>query len=308
MRRAARLFALAMAIALAPTAVRAQDDELAAEDQAPSEASASDPQPSDQAVEQPTADAEQAPAEASGTSEVSAPTLEAAPSPERALSLYAGAGLGVGTLAFQRPTAQGAQRLAQTEFAAAEFLLRVHAWQGRPLSLEVLLAYQTSLGLVLQTAPLFGLPQNVDVRAQRVELCAAPWVRLGNTPNAPALAFPLGFAFHSLFPGVHQFDMPKYSVGGPQLRAEVMVALGEFVSLRAGPEAQWLLLIDPSLRREGACCQGFAFGGQGSLQASVGPGVRIALAYRESHAFVPSGSWMFMDVQRFLTARIAGEL
>jgi hypothetical protein len=228
--------------------------------------------------------------------------------PQRALGFYAGAGLGVGSLEFERPTAQGVQKLPQTPFAAAELLLRGRAWPHNHFSLELALAYQTSLGLVLQVAPLFALPQNIDARWQRVELDVAPIVRLGESANAPQLAFPLGFAIASLFPGVHQFSVPKYDLGGPQLRAELLLHLGEFVSLRVGPEAQWLVVIGSALRSEGACCQGVAIGGRAALDASVGPTIRLGLAYSESHAFVPVGSWRFMDVERFLTARIAGAL
>jgi hypothetical protein len=226
----------------------------------------------------------------------------------RALSLHAAAGLGVGTLAFQRPTPQGLQILPQTPFAAAELLLRVRAWPGQRLSLETLLAYQTSLGLVLQTRPLFALPQNVEARWQRVELSAAPTVRLGAASDAPRLAFPVGLVLRSLFPGVHQFSVPNYRLGGFLLRAELSIALGRFISLRAGPEAQWLVFVEPSLRRAGACCQGVAIGGRAWLEAAVGPALRIALAYGESHAFAPIGEWRFMDIDRCLTARIAGEL
>jgi hypothetical protein len=310
--RAAPLALLLLLLALPAPTLRAQDDDLAAEDP---DTSTEEPQhaaagPSDEPASEAPADSEQA---AATTTEpepaaTEAPDATGSTRSERALSLYAGAGLGVGTLAFQRPTAEGAQKLGQTAFAAAEFVLRVHAWPAKRESLEVLLMYQTSLGLVLQAAPLFALPQNVDVRSQRVELSVAPVLRLGQARNAPALVLPLGFAFRSLFPGVHQFSVPKYGIGGPHLRAEVLVPLGELVSLRIGPEAQWLVVIDRSLKREGACCQGIAVGGQGSLQARVGATIRIVLAYGESHAFVPSGSWRFMDVERFLTARIAGEL
>jgi hypothetical protein len=237
------------------------------------------------------------------------PVMAAEPPPaKRLLAFQAAAGLGVGTLSFVRPTAAGAQKLDGTPFAATELLLRAHAWPANRLSLDMLLVYQTSFGLVLQVAPLFALPQNVDVRSQRVELSAAPVLRLGSGADAPALAFPIGFVFRSFLPEVHQFNVPKYSLAGPNLRAELLLELSELVHLRAGPELQWLVLVDGSLRREGACCQGASLGGQGSIEARVGPTFSVALAYRESHEFVPAGSWRFMDVERFLTARIAGEL
>ena len=66
-----------------------------------------------------------------------------------------------------------------------------------------------------------------------------------------------------------------------------------------------------SMRRcetKARAAQGFAIGGQGVVQARVGATLRLALAYRQSHAFVPAGGWRFKDVERFLTVRVAGEL
>jgi hypothetical protein len=145
------------------------------------------------------------------------------------------------------------------------------------------------------------------VRAQRVELSAAPVLRLSDADSGLALAFPIGFALRAFMPEVHEYPLKDYAVGGPQLRAELWLKLGALVRLRIGPEAQWIVLIDGPMRGQGACCQGVAVGGQGVLEASVGPIFRVAFAYRESHAFVPLAS-RFEDVERLLTARIAGEL
>jgi hypothetical protein len=308
---------LAIAVPLyAPAATRAQqDDELGPDDateetQAPTEASPrSERAPATQPAEpEPATDApEPSPVTPPSSGGQASTASEHGPG-ERALSLYAGAGAGVGTLMFQRPTPEGVQKLPQTAFAAAELVLRGRAWPKNRFSLEALLAYQTSLGLVLQASPLFALPQNVDVRWQRVELSIAPVIRLGEDAKAPALAFPLGMVVDSLFAGVHQFSVPNYTFGGPQLRAELLLEISNVIRLRAGPQAQWLLLVAHSLKQEGACCQGIGFGGRGAIEARVGEAIRVALAYSESHAFVPAGAWRFTSVDRFLTVRVAGEL
>ena len=226
----------------------------------------------------------------------------------RVLKLNAGAGVGVGTLSFERPTPTGVQVLRETPFGAAELFVRTHIWPRAPLSLDVLLAYQSTFGLVMQLQPLFALPQNVDVRWQRGELSVAPVVRLGAAANAPALAFPTGFAFAALTPSGHAFSVKSFVLGGPNVRAELRMALGELVALRVGPEAQWIMLTDSTLRRAGACCGGFAVGAQAAIEARVGPVVRASIAYRQAHTFVPAGAWRFKDVERFLTARLAGEI
>jgi hypothetical protein len=233
---------------------------------------------------------------------------EAGATPQRAIRVQTSIGFGIATLAFVRPTPTGVQRLPDTAFAATELSLRVHVKPEAALSVEVRVAYRTSVGFVLQLEPLFALPERVDVRVQHVELSVAPIVRLGGTGHMPVLAFPIGLAFRSFSPTVHQYPVFDYDLGGPRAGAELWIPLGERIELRAGPEVQWLALIDASLRRAGACCQGVSVGGQAAIQATIGERLRAALAYHESHGFVPSGGWRFKDVERFLALQIAGEL
>jgi hypothetical protein len=224
----------------------------------------------------------------------------------RAVSLYAGAGFGFGTVSFERPTAAGAQALERTPFAATDVVVRVRAWPDESFMLETLLAYQSSLGLRLQSEPLFGLPQTVSARVQRGELSVAPALRLGAADAPLALAFPVGFGFQSLVSEAHQYGMPQYVVGGPHLRVELHAELGEIFHLRIGPEAQWILVIASSLREEDACCQGVGFGAQCSVEAEIGSHLRLALAYRQLTSTLPARGASFEDVERFFTARIAG--
>jgi hypothetical protein len=308
--------ALLLLLALSPRAALAQDDGLGAEDEGGDDgatessstryrAPADDARTHESAEEPAQVEPEERP-ESSAAPAVSA--VEPGAATTRAITLQAAVGLGMGTLSFVQPTAAGTRKLPSSPFAATEIVLRTRIRPEAAFSLDVLLAYQTSVGFRLQLDPLFGLPEQIDVRAQRFEASVAPVIRLGSAPRDPALAFPLGFAFRSFAPDVHEFPLQSYKLGGPLARAELLLPLGEWVELRAGPEVQWLLLIDSNLRDAGACCQGIAIGGQGSIQANVGSAVRVALAYRQSHTFVPIGAWQFKDVERFLTLRIAGEL
>jgi len=124
-----------------------------------------------------------------------------------------------------------------------------------------------------------------------------------NHSGAGTLAFPIGFALRAFTPEVHEYPVKNYAFGGPQLRAELWLQLGELVRLRLGPEVQWIVLIDGPMRNE----EGIAAGAQGALEATVGPLFRVAFAYRETRSFVPLAP-RFKDVERYLTARIAGEL
>lgn len=228
--------------------------------------------------------------------------------PTRAVRLRSAAGVGFGTLSYERPTGAGVETLAETPFGAADVLIGVHAWPDAALSLDTLLAYQTSIGMSLELGPLYGLPVRAAARFQRGELSFAPVLKLGEGTRALSLALPIGFVAQFFEPTVHHLSLERYSLGGPNARLELRAWLGERVSVRLGPEAQWIVHINGGLADEGACCQGFAIGGQGGIEAAVGPHFRASLAYRETRAFAPAGAWRFKSVERFLTARIAGEL
>ncbi|MDD9934824.1 MAG: hypothetical protein OXT09_14540 [Myxococcales bacterium] len=240
------------------------------------------------------------------------PELEAADGLDetsgRSVRVHSSVGLGFGTLSYERPSGGAVEILPETGFGAADISLGVHAWPQEGLSFDVLLAYQTSVGLTLELEPLFALPERAEARFQRGELSVAPVLRLGDSASDPAIALPVGFVVQFFEPIVHQHSLQRYTLGGPNARAELRLPLGDRVDLRVGPEAQWIVIINPGLADEGACCQGFAAGGQAAIEASVGPYFSAALAYRQSHAFAPAGAWRFKSVERFLTARIAGEL
>lgn len=308
---------LAMLLVLAWSAAsvrgaRAQDegeeDALGLEDDASNEETSQEPASEESSPEEADDDAsgDEALDETSPADDVAEPEPSAG-TQGRAIALHAAAGLGFGTVSFERPTTAGVQAMNETPFAAAEVLIRVRAWPRQRFSLEAALAYHSSLGLRLSLAPLFALPESIAARVERGELSLAPVLRLGADDGAFAIAVPIGFAFQSLLSEVHQYQTPHYVVGGPTARAELLVELGEIVELRAGPELQWIVLVSSSLREEEACCQGFAFGGQCAIEAAVGPHVAVALAYRQLHSLVPAPGMFFEDVERFLTARIAGK-
>ena len=249
-------------------------------------------------------------AEAETSAEEPAPAEEPiaeAPAAERAISLYMAAGLGVGSLAFTRPTSTGVQHLPESTFAAAEALMRVHAWPAESFSLEAQLAYQTSLGFELETRPLFALPERVSTRMQRVELSVGPRLSFSSSKHGLALVAPVGFAMRSFFAEVHYYSVETHNLGSLFVRPELIVPLGELITLRGGPELHWLVLVEPSLEREGARGSGYGIGMQAAVQASVGPTFSVALAYHQLHSVIPAAA-RFEDTERFLTARFGGAL
>jgi len=218
------------------------------------------------------------------------------------------AGAGAGTRSFRRPVkGMGVQRLDDVLFPALDAGLRVTAWPAQAFSLEFLLRYQTSIGMRVEQQPLFALGNYVSVRASRVELSVAPQFRLGDTPSSVAFLLPVGFALRTFWPEVHALPVPGYTLGGPQARAELAIPFLDIVTLRFGPEVQWIVMIDQSLQNDGLANQGVAFGGEALLQFQVSTLLGIELTYRESHALVLTSvtDETFFDVERFFTGRVS---
>lgn len=242
----------------------------------------------------------------------SEPALDAdappATPPTRSVRLRSAAGAGFGTLSYERPTSTGVEVLPATPFGALDVLVGVTAWPERAFSLDVLFAYQTSIGLAVELQPLYALPESIAARFHRGEASIAPVFRLGDDARSVAIAVPLGIVAQFFEPSVHPYSLARYGLAGPNARVELRAWLGKLVSVRAGPEIEWIAIINQGLADAGACCQGYAFGGQGAIEAAVGPVFRASLAYRESRGFAPAGAWRFKNIERFLTARIAGEL
>jgi len=185
----------------------------------------------------------------------------------------------------------------------------VHAWPREEFSFTVLLRYQTSLGLTIEERPPFALRNRIDARAERAELSVAPAFRPGSSTTAPALAFPVGFGLRSFWPEVHEMMTPGYTLLGPQLRAELVLPLGDVLALRVGPELQVIIAIDESIRAEGVDRSGLAYGGEAVLRLRLGPVFALELTYRQSHAVVATfwtGRADFEDVERFATGRSSG--
>lgn len=228
-------------------------------------------------------------------------TDEGADSPVR---LFMGAGIGVGTLSFSRPAEGGNQVLPTSPFAAANVDARVHLWPNENLSFELLAAYQTSLGWVVEMDPQFALPEKVNVRAQRMELSVAPVVRW---TDSVSLALPVGLGFQLFTPKAHQYNLDPFAIGSALVRAEAIIKLTDTLTVRGGPELHWLGFFNKALEGEGTCCSGGAIGVQAAVQATLTETFSLALAFREVRSVVPVAA-RFTSTERMATARIVGEL
>jgi hypothetical protein len=227
-----------------------------------------------------------------------------------AVRFQALAGLGIGSRGFSRPRDGQRQRLEETVFPAAGMTMRAHFAPEAAVSLQVMLAYQSSLGMTVEESPLFGLPAEIDARSERLELSVSPRLRLGDSPDAVAVALPVGIGMRAFVPAVRELTTPGYLVWGPQARAELQAPLLSWLSLRAGPEVAWLVSISESLKRHGVGDTGWALGLEAGVTLRPGAGLLLELSYRQSHAAADSraGAADFRDVERYATVRLGGEL
>jgi hypothetical protein len=218
-------------------------------------------------------------------------------------------GFGVGTRSFRRPTAAGGQVMNDLPFPAAEVGMAMRAWPDRPLGLIFLLRYQSSIAFVVEEHPAFALNNRVNVRSDRAELSCGPTLRLGDSPKAARLSLPIGVMLRTFWPEVHNLATPRYIMAGPHLRAELRLMLTENLSMRLAPEFQWIMYFGSQLTDNGVGPHGVALGGEAGLRMALGPVFAIDITYRQSNAMANGTHGpTFLDVERFLTARLSGTM
>jgi hypothetical protein len=102
---------------------------------------------------------------------------------------------------------------------------------------------------------------------------------------------------------------PRYIIVGPYARAELEFHLTGGLSLRVGPELQWIVHFSKELTNNGVKMQGIAVGGEASLHLALGAVFGLDLSFRQSTAManVNYGP-TFRDVERFLTLRLFGTM
>jgi hypothetical protein len=244
-------------------------------------------------------------APAPGPSEAETPAAPSGPD----LSVEPFIGMGVGTHSFRRPTKLGGQSMPDEPMPVVDVGMGFQAWPKRAFSWTFLLRYQTSVGFRVQEDPVFGLPNRVSVRADRLELSAAPTFRFGDSPTAAQLAFPIGASVRGFWPEVHNLLTPRYVMLGPFVRPELQLSLTDSLTLRIGPEFEWILLFSKHLTNNGVKRQGIALGGEAGLRLALGSIFALDLSYRQSTAMADVNYGpTFRDVERFLTLRLLGTM
>ena len=233
---------------------------------------------------------------------------DAAESVGAPLSVTVAVGAGVGTRRFRRPTPLGVETLPESEFPAVDAAVRVRGQLADHYALEVLVRYQGSLGMTVESQPPFALPVEHAARSQRVELSVAPVMGLGD--GALAVSPHIGASLRGFAPDVRDQPTPAYYLVGPHLRLDLIVPVLRGLDLRLGPEAQWIIGINDSITEDGAGDSGLALGLEALVALELGERFGLELAYRQSHARVghAEDGPDFEDVERFATLRVTGRL
>ncbi|HKP63114.1 MAG TPA: hypothetical protein VJV78_40535, partial [Polyangiales bacterium] len=209
----------------------------------------------------------------------------------------------------RRPVSGGEQVMPTAVFPAADIGMSVRLWPHAAFAFDIAMRYQTSLGLTVEEHPLFALPNQVDVRAEHVELGVAPSWRMSDGIESGRFSIPVGMTLRNFWPAVHQLQTPRYTLFGPFVRVELDFPLGSIARLRFGPEAQMFFVAGTDLTEYGIGSPGFAIGAEASLDFRLTERFLVELRYRQSNALASSeGSTSFLDVERFLTACLAGEM
>jgi hypothetical protein len=280
-----------------PQPSAAQDDDLGEEVESETPATPAE-------GDAPDADAE-APAEASAV------VLDETPAePPNDVIARAFIGGGLGTRTIRRPVPGGVQRVGTLFFPAADVGIAVRVFPREAFTLDILARYQTSLGLVVKEPVLFALDNEVDVRSEHAEISVAPGWRLGESENSARVAIPIGASFRNFWPVDHHLQTPRYTLIGPHARIELQAMLGSSVRFRAGPEAQLYGIIGSDLTKQGGVSSpNFAIGAEAALEFRLSTTFLLEVEYRQSNAVASSKvSDSFLDVERFATLRLAGEM
>jgi hypothetical protein len=242
------------------------------------------------------------------------PEAPAPASPPELMTVALDAGLGIGTRSYERPLDVQRQRLQTTPFLAADIALRVRRCvsdcPSAHYALDFLLRYQTSIAMRVEQPLFFALPSEVAARSSRLELSVAPIFRLGDRESSMSIAVPVGAMVRSLQAEHRDLPLPSYSLFGPHLRVEARLPLGRYFTLRAGPEAQWILVMGERLKDEGTQGSGVGLGVEAAVSVNLMRHFGLELSYRQAHALASgkAGRADFEDIERFATLQLSGRL
>jgi hypothetical protein len=224
-------------------------------------------------------------------------------------SLRLSADLGAGTRDIDVPMDGIVYRIRPGHFAAVGLGFELDHAVSQAVTLGLLVRYQSSIGHGIVERHTDGSVHPLDARAHRLELGFAPTFAF-DSARTWALAAAAGYGLLNFRPEAHHLVTPAYSLAGPHLRAALQFAPWDgLIRLSLGPEVQWIVHVGQDLRDRGMAASGLGAGGEAALELRLGRQFTIGATYRELRSFLDSSqAQRFVDVARFITARLSGTL
>lgn len=218
--------------------------------------------------------------------------------------IAAGVGLGMRTLGWPVDRSEASVDLGvfpALDLGAA-FSLRL----TRGFSLGTSCVYQSSIAHEINEPRVGNSAETQSVRSHRFEAALVPELRFDEAIRLQVFA---GYAVRNLHPEVHHLQTPRATLSGPFLRPMLRLPIGTgSLALRFGPELQWIAAVSSELSERGVNAGGIAVGGELVFEVKLSAMFALELAYRESHALLHAKLGDASDGERFVTARLAGEL
>jgi hypothetical protein len=213
-------------------------------------------------------------------------------------------GIGLGVRDFALPTEVGIVRLTTDPFPAATISLGIDvepSARGR-VSVGGGLRYATSVGLRADDTRTDGSTRNTASRSQRLDLEAGATLRLADGEGAVALSALVGWGVR-IFSSEAPVTLPDYAIGGPSLRALLVVPVSTRFTVTAGPDVQWVVHVGDALRDAGVSTGGAALGAELAVRFGLTDTLSLEAWYRESHALLSSTRGDATDVERWTALR-----
>ena len=228
-----------------------------------------------------------------------------APSPGTAVHIGVAAGVGFGMRSFDVPTEPGIVRLSTDPFPAALLRLVVDVEPEAQARFAVggELRYLSSVGLRSTDRRTDGTERNTSSRSQRLDAEVHARYRLADPTDAVSIGAGLGWGMRS-FSSEAPVTLPDYALGGPRLRAIVVLPFADRMELELAPEVVWLVAIDDSLTDHGVSSTAFALGGEARIRVALFGAFLAEASYRESHALLSSPRGDAGDTERYLTLHL----
>ena len=230
-----------------------------------------------------------------------APPPATDPSEATHVSAHLGVAAGLSMREQQVPSFEGVRSLSSGLTPAMQLSL-CGRWRADTRHLDLLRSYQSSVHARARDRagdPML-MASEASIRSHRFEAGLKPGLALSRASLPAELGLFLGYAVRA-FGSVETLRIPRFSLHGPLLRAELRLPLASWLRLSLAPEAQLVISMSHDLRElAGLPRSTWGLGAQAALEASLSSAWTLGLSYRESHVRATgSEGRLWQDVERY---------